>query len=285
MSYNPGDQLATHTLQLADIVLGQVDAAGVCWYWETIDGWDSPDLAGDPTPRMADHGAWDNPAWYTARAISITGVLVAPNERARDDALTRLRLAAPPQGLVPLTITEQPAKTTLVRRSGRLKIDNITPTFTAFAIGLIAPDPRRYAVTQTSITLTLAAMSPVGLTLPLTLPATFPANAATGLGTVTNDGDLAAPWTAQLNGPLTNPVLTHIQSGRRLAYAIDIAAGDYLLLDSLNHTVLLNGVADRSGWITAGSSWFRFPSGHNDVRFGADAGSGSAILTYASTWS
>jgi hypothetical protein len=284
MPYSPGDVLAAHTLQLADVVLGQVDANGVCWYWETITGWDSPDLTGEPTPRIGDHGAWDNPAWYTARAITFSGWIVAPDEQTRDAALARLRLAAPPQGLVQLTITEQPPKTAMVRRSGRLQIQHLNPTSSYFTVGLIAPDPRRYAVASDTITLALPTVG-AGLTLPLTLPATFPANSSTGMGTATNAGDLAAPWAARLNGPLTNPALTHVQSGRRLSYAITIDTGDYLELNSLDHTVLLNGVADRSGWVAAGSSWWRLDNGRNDIRFTADSGSGAAVLTYASTWS
>jgi hypothetical protein len=284
MAYNPGDLLADRTLQLNDVILGQVDANGVCWYWETISGWDSPDLVGDPTPRIGDHGAWDNPAWYAARAVTFSGWLIAPNEAQRDAALTRLRLAAPPQGLVPLTVQEVPPKTAQVRRSGRLQIENLNPLSSYFTVGLIAPDPRRYSTVQSTFTLGLPTSSS-GLTLPLTLPATFPAAPATGMGVAVNLGDIAAPWTARLNGPLTNPVLTHIQSGRRLSYAITIAAGDYLLLNSLDHTVLLNGSADRSGYIAVGSSWWRLNNGTNNVKFTADAGTGTCVLTYASTWS
>lgn len=151
-----------------------------------------------------------------------------------------------------------------------------------------AADPITYGDDETSAS-TTREVGGTGFTAPFTVPFSLGASTAGGLS-ITNAGNRAAPWTARLDGPLTYPEITHTQSGRRLYLSldanggVDLAAGQYLTIDSKARSVLLNGTADQRSRLTIDSQWWDLDPGQNDFLLRADAGTGTLTVTARDAW-
>ena len=145
-------------------------------------------------------------------------------------------------------------------------------------------DPRIYAANASSTSIDQAPLSVSGLTFPATFPLSFGGAASGGTGVVSNDGEIAAPWTATIRGPVTNPRIENQDTGQVLSFTGTVGPSQTLVLSSLNRTVMLNGDSSRYSWIDAGSQWFDFEPGTTSLRFAGTAGSGNLLITYRSAW-
>lgn len=84
-------------------------------------------------------------------------------------------------------------------------------------------------------------------------------------------------------GPATNPVLTHLQTGRRLAYNLDIPDGEFVIADCHAGTVLLNGVVDVLPGRAFGSippRRFTLPAGAANLSYATSAGAGQVAVLW-----
>lgn len=105
--------------------------------------------------------------------------------------------------------------------------------------------------------------------------------------TVLNDGTYTVVrLTVRLNGPLTNPQLVNLSSGPpvvALSYVGDIAGGDYVEFNTVEFTardqdgVSVLGLTSHSGSRT----WMLLVPGGNAIVLNAEAGTGTADITYA----
>jgi hypothetical protein len=100
---------------------------------------------------------------------------------------------------------------------------------------------------------------------------------------VSNFGTHTAYPVITLNGPLTNPSLTDA-FGITMLFSITLAAGDQLVINCKDKSVVLNGAVSRRNTLT-GMKWFSVPDGaYETVFFGADSGTGSASVTLYNTY-
>jgi hypothetical protein len=106
--------------------------------------------------------------------------------------------------------------------------------------------------------------------------------ATSGAFNVVNEGSMPTYPTFKINGPLTNIVLTNETTDRTLRMTIAVAAGDYLEVDTVAKTVMLNGTASR--YAAKGGVWWPLVPGSNTVRFQAGSGSGTVELRYRDAW-
>ena len=135
-----------------DIEFGAVDGNGICWLWQKLEGWDGPDVQGAGViARSGDHGAWASPQYFAARTMTLTVTASAPTQALRDTARALLQQAVPISDLAQLRYDEPVSKYAWVRRSGKITESYPTLSDVTFAIGLVAPDPRKYANVQRSI--------------------------------------------------------------------------------------------------------------------------------------
>lgn len=150
-------------------------------------------------------------------------------------------------------------------------------------IELFATDPLIYSDTLSSITIALAAATS-GLTFPLTFPATFGSGGTPSSASVVNAGTATTFPTFTINGPVQTPTIRNETLGRQLTINIALAAGEFLVVDTANRTVLLNGTADRYSLLTT-AQWFGLAPGGNDLRFSALVSSAStATISWRSAW-
>lgn len=281
----PGYQFTDLLVQLGGVTFGEVDTAGTHWHCATIDGWDSPDVRTTITQREADHGAWQGPVYLNERVITLAGKLVAPDRATLDASIDQLLVAAGLTDTV-LTVHETIPKQAVVRRSGKVLAQRLTPTVLDYSVQVTAGDPRRYATTDTTVVLRLPSITG-GLAFPVMFPASFPATVVAGDQVITNQGTMQARPHMVINGPVSQPLIAVTGpdgTAGSLLYSGDIAAGDWLDLDCDGHTAYYNSVASRRALISG--AWPVLDPGQSQISFRAGAYSATATLTviYRSAW-
>jgi len=151
-------------------------------------------------------------------------------------------------------------------------------------VRLEATSPYLLDDSETTVISSLLTAGSSGLTWPLTWPLNWGTVESSSF-TLTNNGTQAADFCATIPGPVTNPKIVDVGTGRELEFTIALASGEFLEVDTGARTVLLNGTASRYSTIAAGSEWFTLAPGSNELSYRADSGSSNLSITFRSTWS
>ncbi|MGW6703617.1 phage distal tail protein [Streptomyces sp. NPDC054956] len=260
MPYIPGASLGGRRVDLGGISLGMVDAAGVAWHLQTLEGWDGPDQRAEYSLREADHGAWAAPVYLNQRPITLAGKIEAADITALDTAMEQL-IAAGSLTDTTLTVYETTPKRATVRRSGSPLLRPITDRIAQYSLLVTAADPRRYSTTLQSQSTALPTVTG-GLTLPITLPITISTTMVSGSITLSNAGSIATRPTLTITGPVVTPTVVAALPGgavTQIAYGATLQAGDVLVIDSAARTVVLNGTASRRLYFSG--TWPEVPAG------------------------
>lgn len=280
--------MTTGYLGDSGIVLnGPADAAGVLWRWSGDDPWTpSPEPREESGSRVGDHGDWDATEFYAARSYTISGYAEAPTHAALHAAKDRLSAAC---GLRPFDFRIlEPGldRTASFRRSGQpLWSEQASLIRANFSVGLKARDPRIYSTALHTATTGFPSSSG-GLTLPLTVPLTIPATVTSGLLSLSNAGTEVAWPTFRIDGPVTNPGVVDMATGKTWRLKLSLAAGEWVTVDSSSHQVLSMGDVNgsrRSAW---SGDWFGLAPGSNSLRFvGEFAGPGAQLsASFRDVW-
>lgn len=267
-----------------------VDDYGVEWNLTNLDGW-----AGTPAVRNAgqerpqEHGEFDAPNYYGPRILTVDGSAIAPTREAAlfaQDMLGSLT-AWNPQSLSILRVTEpgRPKRQCRVRLTAPIKIDPLGGYAFDFSMQFKAPDPRRYADRIDFVALSAPGAATGGLTVPVTAPVTVAGvSGPRSAYTLTNAGTASTRPLVTFLGPLVDPQIAHVGSGRSLSLSITLTSDDALVADFGRRTISLNGSAGRTGALTASAAWWELTPGSNDVRFTAGGGDGIASVVWRSAW-
>jgi hypothetical protein len=155
-----------------------------------------------------------------------------------------------------------------------------------WAVEWVCPDPLRYGVPTGFPTAFPTAGG--GLRFPLFTNGTvgvghldFGLPGTSGRVTVSNPGTAAAWPQFTVVGPVPDEGfdVVCVETGERLTYATGVSAGSTVVMDSATGRVLLNGDADRSGFLTR-ADWFSVPPGGTcTVAFLPRGVSSAAVLT------
>lgn len=84
---------------------------------------------------------------------------------------------------------------------------------------------------------------------------------------INNVGNRPTGATITITGPITNPIITHDVTNRRLEFDIVLSPTQSLVINLRNRTVLLNGTANRRSALLTSSRWFMLAKGNNALRF------------------
>lgn len=248
-----------------------------------------PDIVSDDMPRDQAHGTDSVPDWAGGRRVPLRVGITAGNKASALPLLRDLQAAwAPSPENIELEWCDDLGT---FRYVGRPRLAD--PNEDLVAAGIVDVDCRFFAThpfyesateSEASTTRTLPG---TGFLVPFTAPFTLGGSTA-GTVRVTNAGSVAAPWTGRLEGPLTDPVLTNLSTGERLAFTanggLTLAAGEFVDLASDGRSVLLAGTADRRLTLSLDSRWWSVAPGETDIELTADAGSGTFAVTWRSAW-
>ena len=268
-----------------------VDPTTGCeWVLTNLEGWfGGVDVRGAPVDRPMVDGSFDGPAPMGSRTVTVEGTVTAPDRAALHGALDKAAAVligrARRTGL--LVVAEDASvgglgRQALVRLGGATMIKRTAPTTADFSFSLFAADPLRYDVNRSSVTLARF-VAGGGRRYPFRPPRNYGAAGSSGTGWVNNAGTADTWPTVTFTGPTVNPSLT-ADDGRALAVNLALGAGEQLVLDAAARTVMQGG-SSRRQYLRSSSRWFELPAGRSvAVRFNADAGTGSATVSYRSAW-
>lgn len=260
------------------------------WIEQVGNWWGGTPVRNRDIPRMSSDGIRGGIDLLGAKSLTGSMLLVGVSQADLRAQLDEVALAwAPSSENLPIVVMLLGEKR---RRYGRPRRFDVDPKLTTYfstqgvyaakiSFEFLALDPLQYSDAEHSVAVGL--LVPGGATMPMTLPVTL-APSSGGTGAVTNAGTVAAPWTGRINGPLTNPAITHVEQNRTLDFDVNgglvLGGSDYVLVDSRARSVLLNGTADRRNTLDLGSQWFDLDPGSNTIGFAADAGSGSFTISW-----
>lgn len=278
------------------IPLGGTDANGITWLWQSITGWDSPPSVGSVIQRSADHGGWAAPQFYGPRILTLTVMAQAATEALRDVARGLMQLAIPvgtsSTDMAVLVRNEPVPKQITFRRNASASVAETSSTLTdvTFAVPIVAPDPRKYAVGTQSDQVILPTPIVSPLTLPLTsgLPVTAPGGTPPESVTLSalNAGTFETRPQISLSGPITGPAIVNATTGQQISYSnLTLGPADVLTIDTDNRQSFVNGVFTAADPF---SSWWVLQGGTPQnpgltTVFASGTTPGGAILTM--TWS
>lgn len=259
-------------------IIGQVDPEGRLVHLGKLEGWwDPPGGTGAKTPRSNAHGVYLGPAYYTERVIQLEARVDGFSQADSYATARRILDAVPLNDLRELTVTEngetwraqvrQEGDPLILRKGNRVTVN----------VSLIAPDPLLYSAPSTVFT-GLPTTSG-GLTLPLVLPLAVGATVSNGSLSINNTGTEDSAPLMVVRGPCPPFTITD-GTGRQLSYALPIAAGRTLVLDSANRVALADGTTVRP--VTG--TWPVLRRGLNQLYFNAASYDPAARLevTYSS---
>ncbi|MEU6318089.1 hypothetical protein [Streptomyces sp. NPDC047009] len=148
-----------------------------------------------------------------------------------------------------------------------------------------ATDPHWHADTVQGLMLPLdISNDSQGFTAPVEAPITTGvSDPSERPGWVTNGGDEAAWPTLRIDGPVTNPKVWVVETGRYLQLQTDIAAGEWIDIDTRPGArwVLRNGSGNAAPALTSGSrlDLFQIPKGTSEIRWTATDYTNTCRLT------
>lgn len=142
---------------------------------------------------------------------------------------------------------------------------------------MFAEDPRIYDSATFSIDIPQGATITTGRSFPAGFPLGFGA-AATGTDgqTITVGGKRPVPAILTITGPVTGPQIINETAGLILKFNTILNAGETLVIDLANKTVMLNGISNRRGSLEA-PNWFMFEPGDTFIRYHAEVAGTSTL--------
>lgn len=284
MAYTPGTDIDGRQATLGTLRLGAVDGSGVAWFLQGMEGWDSPEVRAELQDREADHGSWASPVYLGSRPITLKGTVEAPDRASLDGALDQLFAAAALTDTT-LTVWEATPKQATVRRSGKVLTEYVTDRTATWSVMVTAADPRRYSTLLQSGTTGLPTTSG-GLSFPATFPITFSATTVSGQIGAANSGSMDTRPILTIAGPVVAPTVSALYPDgtvKQLAYSLDLASGDVLVIDTDAHTVILNGNTSRRRFMTVASGWPTIPA-NSSVSYQFQSGTYNASAMLTASW-
>lgn len=274
-------------ITIDSLVLGALDG-DVAWGFESIDGWhNGPGVQVDQEQRIVSHGQFGQPGHRTGRTITVNGWVLGDTRGPVAAALRELDAVLADGQFSTFTVddVDEGVLSATVQLLDRLQVDWSTPTEARFQIQLLAPDPYRYgAVSSDSTGFAMDAVG-AGLVFPL-FPGgvlDFGALGDPGIASVSNAGTASASVVFRVAGPADGFTITDTTTGKRVTYLGDLPAGSELVLDGRDGSVVIDGVADRSG-DTVVEAWPVLGAGQSrDFLFAPLGGTTAAVLTTETT--
>jgi hypothetical protein len=239
---------------------------------EEITGFESPEVRENADNLVQMDGGIHGDFFYGRRPITMSGKIInAVDATDRNTKLTNLEKATNAmRGDSKLVWTPDGGEQVFmnVRRQQPLRVTG--GWIKDFQISLVSADPRIYSTTLYSTTVGAASASGAGgFSFPMAFPINFGAAAVTGQILAENRGNALTYPVLTINGPGTNPSVYNATTNQTIALIYTLAAGESMVIDTLNRTVLLNGVAVNNKYGAVdflNTSWWGMVSGINDLR-------------------
>lgn len=168
-------------------------------------------------------------------------------------------------------------------RQVRVTADNISVGKSVEQCAFVAPDPRIYSAELATLSTGLPVQQG-GVTVPFTAPMTVPGVLVGGTIQVTNAGTADSGLTLRIDGPASEPRVILLRPDgtvQSIRFLIDLAAGQWLEIDSTRKLALLNGLpqSNQRGNAIWDMDAYPLQPGVNELRFLSSVYNDTALLT------
>ncbi|MFD4397197.1 hypothetical protein [Kitasatospora sp. NPDC058478] len=290
---------------MTDLIDFQHDLAGVRIGAGTnvvirkLQGIGLPDKRTNDIEPAGEDGLWPGADQYGGRLVRIDCAVRCPGDPAAAlDLLAELQEHADPDGVrlaagetVELRL-KYPGRGVRMLR-GRLRKaeedqEQLIHGWLPIDVEFMATDPTLYGDQPEQTKIRLGSVSTGGFSAPVVAPVVTAA-VSTGVppGTVVNPGTAPTWPVLRIDGPCTNPVITHIESGRSIGLGpLTLLAGQWVEIDTRPgwRTVLNDGGGNMATLLRWGDriDEFAIPPGRSRLQFDAVDPTNTALLT--ATW-
>ena len=253
---------------------------------------DLPDITSADTMRLRRHGLRAGDDFAQGRTITVTVEVTSTDTVTFNEAIDQLMLASTPGGNPIPLVFQIPG----VAGSGKRAVwcrprQRSLPIGREFyyelplaVIEFYSVDPRIESSVLGTDSTTLPTAGG-GLNFNATAPFTFGAVSVGGTLNLANDGNFDASPDIVITGPVTNPSIESITQDKTLSFAITLAVGETLVIDTEQRTVMLNGTASRYSTLDTDAEWFTLQPGNNEVRFQAATTTAATMqISWRSAW-
>lgn len=251
------------------LLLGPTTALGIT----EARGFDElPNVRTSDTPRPADHGLFAGRDFAGGRVVELDLTITGT---------TDLAFRASVQSLADATVFRQDELPLVFRLPGytanrrvncrprrRSLPDNWDLVHRAgrATLQFVATDPRIFTDAETVLT-TAAATAGGGRVYNRVYNLTYAAGGTGGTLIATNEGNFETRPRLKITGPCDTPKIENVTASKFLQINVNVAAGDFLEIDTDARTILLNGTASRYSSLSSDSSWWVLDPGSSSLKF------------------
>lgn len=253
-------------------------------YISEITGLDSAEVREQSEDKPGTDGAKHGDFFAGRRPITIEGTIHVGSDSAtirnsRADRLLRASLALRQDAVLRWQETGGVPRQISLRRQQPTRLSGLRPK--KFLVAMVAEDPRIVSQEEHSLSILAGALGTSGTDFPLDFPLDFQeVTGSAGTVSVTNAGNGDAIPTFEIAGPIVNPRVLNNTTGEEQWFIVTLAAGETLIVNGHDRSVLLNGAVDRYGaYDFTTSEWWTLQPGANDVRLLSTSYSAPAGLT------
>ncbi|MEU2592378.1 hypothetical protein ABZ649_04655 [Streptomyces albidoflavus] len=280
--------MATITKSMQVDVAGVLMGPGTPYRIADIRGFGTPERRAQSTPLPTEDGVLPGVDLYGSRTVTMEVGIRAPGDAgAAMDGLAALHRAASNSavrrqaGALDVLRVRWPGRSGTRRLYGRLGVVEEATLAQALygwvpiTVEFNATDPSWHGEPEQQLTLPLdISQDRQGFKAPLVAPITTGISTPdTRLGWVNNEGDLPAWPSLRITGPVANPKVWVVETGRTLQFNITLGVGEYLDVQTRPGTrwVLRNGTGSVATALTNVSRLDRFvvPPGRSEIRWTA----------------
>lgn len=270
-----------------------VDDYGCTWVLQDLEGWfGGVSVRSSPVDRPLADGAFDGPAPFAGRAVTVAGTVVALDREGLQAAFDRVSsVLSGDTRNSDLAVFERVRSLTRsanVRLNGPILVKRTGPVTAEFSLPFYAADPNRYSDAWNQA-VTRRYSSGIGRVYSLIFPRSYGNMGSDGFAYCTNAGNRSSWPVFVIAGPSLTPSMTLVETGQKVAVNQQVDAGQTLTIDTRNRSVMLDNFVRRSV-LTADSTWFALPPGNSRVYYqhtSAATGADSSTLTvkWRDAWS
>jgi hypothetical protein len=265
-------------ISLNGYVLNDPNSVVPVYLDEPIDGLGLPPIRTSSGNYSGRDGGYVGSQFYGMRLITLTGTIFGTP--AELEATRRNLAAAVATSSVVMNITTNAGSQYLIN----CNIDSLDMPIlrsvnqAPFKISLIATDPTIYDNSASGLmSVTVNPARGGGVTWPITWKITWAAGSQPT--TVNNTGNVTVYPTITLTNKMTNPTITNQTTGQFFTLTgLTTTAGDVLVIDMKNRTVLLNG-GSVLPFVTSTSSWWPLLPGNNGINLTTNDGTDTTVAT------
>jgi hypothetical protein len=270
------------TVTIGGILLDVNDGTS-CRVVEDLPGWDdAPDIRDGLQAKAQQDGDRDGTGNSDGRPVTAVGLVQEATPQAAY-AVLRAMQALTPQAVHEIVVVDDAigSLSAMTRVTVGVKPAWIGDTAFEYTLTVTAPDPLKYGP-PTYGSATLSTSTPgAGLVYPVAYPLDYGIAPGVTPGAVSVANGGTAPYWPRLRiaGPVTNPVVTLVESGAWVRFTGSLLAGQFLDLDMANRRVLLQGHVSVRPQVSSAGDWLSVPPGGGSVVWVADTADPAALLS------